>query len=216
MSQARKWGKHIPSETPTAKRKPTPRVPKKEMSPISDEILEALRLKYSMPVSEPASKIDPRKETIWNLTCEIKGYITKSKINKDAIRMHVTFWPKLREILDHAIDADNPEIFSYFAKAWESADIRNTSCSIVSKSGKPSIADAIYNHIPNLPANLPNSPISIEILDLIEGLQRRLRRAPTNAEIVACSAKRENGGYNKQEVSRQIRKMGLQEMVSKH
>lgn len=216
MSDAKKWVKHTPRETPKAKQERSLRTPKVEMPLIPDETLEALRSKYSVPQSGAASEIDPCYLEIWNLTCEIKGYLTKRAVNKDAIGLHVAIWPDLRMILDQAIAARDPKIFAYFAKAWESAEIGNNSPPIKAKPGDFSLAAAIDSLIPNSPTNPPNSPVSIQILNSIEGLQGRLKRAPTNAEVVADSARRKDGGSNKQEVSRQIARMGLRDLMSKH
>jgi hypothetical protein len=74
--------------------------------------------------------------------------------------------------------------------------------------------------IPNLPSNIPNSPVTIKILDIIQNLQRRkgLRRmrAPTQAEIVTASGKKEADRYTKEEVRRQLKKMELRDLLSMH
>lgn len=216
MSEAKKWVKHTPRETPKTKRERALQVPKVVMPLIPDETIEALRSKYSVPHSGAASEIDPRYLEIWNLTCEIKGYLTKRAVNKDAIGLHVAIWPDLRMILDQAIAANDPKIFAYFAKAWESAEVGNNSPPVMAKPGDYGLAAAIDSLIPNSSTNPPNSPISLQILNSIEGLQGRLKRASTNAEVVLDSKNSKDGGSNKQEVSRQIGRMGLRDLMSKH
>ncbi len=221
MSEAKKWVKHTPSETPKAKRKLPAKAAKQKKPPIPQDTLEALRRRYSVPISVAANDIDESYQEIWDLTCDLKGYLTKAAFNKNTLGMHKVFWPRLREILDQAIAKNDPTAFEQFAKAWVTAEIRNTARQKSVNTGKPvtapeaSLAESIENLIPNLPTNNPNSRKSIEILNIIERLQggkkKGLKRAPTQAEIAAAS---KGDGITQGEVSRQIKKMGLGSSLS--
>jgi hypothetical protein len=226
MSESKKYVKHVPREASAVKRKSQEKVVKVkaikvERPPIPDEKIEELLRKYSLPTA--TDKMKNQCVDIWALVTEIKGYLTKAAILPTLMPMHKSLWPDLRAILDDAIQENNPAVFEEFTKAWLSLEIRNevrrNSSKKLGTTGKANLAASIEDLIPNLPSKKSKSPLAFEILNIIQNLQctKRLRgmRAPTQAEIVTASGKKEQHEYIKG-FNRVLKKMELLDLLSEH
>jgi hypothetical protein len=218
MSEAKKFVKHTPRETPKAKRKLTAKAPKQQKPPIPQDTLEALKLRFSVPVSKKTDEIEESDLEMWQLVCDLKGWLSRDATE---LKWKEFAWGKLREILDQAVAKGDQKPFEQFSKAWQKADIRKSARRKIKPKDPKNrtkhrleLAEKIEALLPNIPANKPNSPISIVILDIIASLQPKLKtRAPTIDEILAQSVKlkgmEEKGGINRREAVRQIEKMGI-------
>jgi hypothetical protein len=227
MSESKKWVKHVPGEASSVKRKSQEKVVKVKAikvkrPPIPDEKIEELHWKYSLPTA--TDKMNDQHFKIWILVTEIKGYLTKAAIRPTLIPEHKYRWPELRVMLDHAIQENDPAVFEWFAEAWSKSAIRNEVRQNSSKklgiTEESKLHAFIEDWTPNMPSTGPNSPVTIDILSIIQDLQRRKElkgmRAPTQAEIVTASGKRKHGGYTPNEVRRQLGKMELLDLMSVH
>jgi hypothetical protein len=218
MSEAKKFVKYTPNETPKAERKPAAKAPKQEEGPIPQDILEALELRFSLPVHKKAAEIEESDLEMWQLVCDLKGWLTRDATE---LKWKESAWGELREILDQAVAKGDQKPFEQFSKAWQKADIRKSARRKIKPKDPKNrtkhrleLAEKIEALLPNIPANKPNTPLSIIILDIIASLQRKLKtRAPTFNEILAQSVKlkgmEEKGGINRKEADRQIKKMGI-------
>ena len=216
MSENSKWKRHIPKEAPKTPIGVTPLT--REEPPVSAQILESLELRYSVPLHKKTDKIEESDLEMWLLVCELKGWLTRDAADG---MWTESAWGKLKKILDQAVAKGDQKPFEQFSKDWQIADIRKSAIQKIKPKDPKNrtnerlgIAPKIDALLPNIPANKPNSPISIVILGIIESLQRKLKtRAPTIEEIIAKSSKlngmEEKGGIDKKEVIRQINKMGI-------
>lgn len=216
MNEGKTWKRHIPKE---AQKNPRGRKPLiQEEPPISTQTLEALELRFSVPLHKKADKIEESDLEMWQLVCDLKGWLSRDATEE---KWKEFAWDKIREILDQAVAKGDQKPFEQFSKEWQKADIRKSARRKI-KPKEPKnrtkerieLAKKIDALLPNVPANKPNSPTSVIILGIIASLQRKLKtRAPTIDEILAQSEKlkgmEEKGGIDKREADRQIKKMGV-------
>lgn len=215
MSEGKKWKRHIPKEAQNPRgHKPLIQ----EEPPIPEQILEALKLRFSVPLHKKTDKIEESDLEMWQLVCELKGWLTKDAADG---MWKESAWAKLREILDQAVAKGDQKPFEQFSKEWQKADIRKSARRKIKPKDPKNrtkemigLAQKIDALLPNVPANKPNSPTSVIILGIIASLQRKLKtRAPTVDEILAQSVKlkgmEEKGGIDRREAVRQIKKMGI-------
>lgn len=186
--------------------------------PISEDILQALESRYSMPVKSPLKEKHPE---IWNAVGDLKGWLRKGN---DRHEFRYTAWVKIREILDLCVSNFDASGFESFAKAWQNWEVSKKP-PINKKSGygdpwKNEEASWIENLLPLPCNNSPNSRVKLEVIEAILSTQKHLGRAPSRSEIEAHlkpnskTPGTKESGLEKNKIIEIVNEMGIGPLLS--
>lgn len=192
-----------------------PRPPKIHMPMISDEVLDWLEAKCSIPGRFPEDRI----ADLWDAVATMKGWMKK---NTDPCGFRHNAWHKIRTILEAALNEHDTAIFDQFAKAWTDWDVKKKSPKLKLAGSKSAenpwekwkakemqvVAQMIDNLVPLLPENSPNSPQKLKVIEAIRSLQNKHKRAPTLREI------EDKASITKNKVDDMLKEMGLKASLS--
>lgn len=195
--------------------KSAPKKPKKtisiERAAIDEDFLYDLYERYSLP--KKAAGFDQK---MLAETLELRGWLEKPDKGFSLATHH---WARIRQTLDHAAGAGNMEPFSQFVSAWNSWKTKNSNEKpefVDSEGGR--LAKSIDSLIPQSdPERAAGSPRFLWVIATILKLQKKLGRAPTQAEIVRMNEKGDidaKGSVDESEVSRITGALNLRDLLS--
>lgn len=149
----------------------------------------------------PAKKITPTTMAVYTLVKRLKcaeaGKWTDETVTES--------FDALKEILDASIRAGDFTAFNEFAKFWKEITVKPV---FMSKSAPQAIACAVK-------PGKPLREIASAIVEAVAVFQSHNDRAPTRPEIMEYLEKTLPKGIDDTELSRQLKRLGWQELIPK-
>jgi hypothetical protein len=211
----KKWLKYKPSDLPTKPEEPEKTkgsTPKTVNPPIPLELIETLRARAQLPRKKDNYG---RNDELWDNVLNLKGWLSKPASDYSMAGVH---WERIKKMLDAAVTEHDPIIFGQFSDAWNAKSEKKLTDQVKKRSKNNTVSDKVLKCIEGLiPAprsTTPGKPTLLWIINIIEDLQRKLRRAPTQKEIIVALADK---GFELPEgdLSEQLCEMGLGDSLSR-